>query len=51
MSALGPIRRAIADFDALHGRGAAWRDLALGALSCVVILLEVAILAAGWGGQ
>lgn len=51
MSAIASIRRVIAEFDALHGRGAAMRDLALGTLACTVVLLEVAILAAAWGGQ
>jgi hypothetical protein len=44
------IRRAMADFDALHGRGAAVRDFALGLLACTVLTLNVVAIAALTGG-
>ncbi len=44
------IRRAIADFDALHGRGSAARDLALGLLASAAVLANLTALAAAFGG-
>ncbi len=46
MSRRDAIRRAIAEFDALHGRGAAARDLTIGLLACAVLAGNVALLAA-----
>ncbi len=40
------IRSAVAEFDQLHGRGAAARDLALDAFACVVLVLNVSLFAA-----
>lgn len=44
------IRRAIEDFDALHGEGAARRELAVGLIAIVALLVNVAGLAAVLGG-
>lgn len=49
MSRLAAIQQAVADFDALHGRGSAVRDFAIGALIGFVLLLDVAVFAAASG--
>lgn len=46
MMRLEAIRRAIADYDALYGRGAAVRDLVPGSIACLALIVIAALVGA-----